>query len=118
MGNGCWHDEHCASDMVPVRGDGAFRDFCITGDVVRITMNSPRTESDDFTATLEDAMAVEERPNMPATTAEWPNWSLALPQPIETLEKNPTAARIARTLDRRASRRKRKTQTRRRIRKS
>jgi 4-alpha-glucanotransferase len=54
-----------------------------------------------LTATLDDAMAVEERPNMPATTAEWPNWSIALPHPIETLEKNPVAARIARALSHR-----------------
>jgi 4-alpha-glucanotransferase len=51
-----------------------------------------------ITATLDDAMAVEERPNMPATSDEWPNWSIALPAPIETLEKNPLAARIARVL--------------------
>jgi 4-alpha-glucanotransferase len=57
-----------------------------------------------LTATLDDALMVEERPNMPATTDEWPNWSLALPQPIESLEKNnPVAARIARTLARRAA---------------
>ena len=51
-----------------------------------------------LTATLDDAMVVEERPNMPATTAEWPNWSIALPEPIESLAKNATAARIARVL--------------------
>src|SRR5215510_14765024 len=33
------------------------------------------------TATLEDPLAVEERPNMPSTTAEWSNWSLALDTP-------------------------------------
>jgi 4-alpha-glucanotransferase len=53
-----------------------------------------------LTATLEDAMAVEERPNMPATTAEWPNWSIGLPQPIESLEKSPVAARIGKALRR------------------
>ena len=26
-----------------------------------------------------DAIGVEERPNMPGTVDEWPNWSLALP---------------------------------------
>jgi 4-alpha-glucanotransferase len=46
-------------------------------------------------------MAVKERPNMPATTTEWPNWCLALPQPIETLAKNPLARRIAAALSRR-----------------
>lgn len=41
------------------------------------------------TATLEDALALEERPNMPATTNElWPNWSIALPAPLENLERN------------------------------
>jgi 4-alpha-glucanotransferase len=58
------------------------------------------------TATLEDAMAVEERPNMPATTVEWPNWSIALPEPIETLEQNALAGRIARALNRKRSRRR------------
>jgi len=53
-----------------------------------------------LTATLDDAMAVEERPNMPATTTEWPNWRLALPRPIETLSKNPLARRIAAALSR------------------
>lgn len=59
-----------------------------------------------ITATLDDAMAVEERPNMPATTTEWPNWSIALPQPLESLEKNTTAARIARILSKGRPRRK------------
>jgi 4-alpha-glucanotransferase len=53
-----------------------------------------------ITATLEDAIAVEERPNMPATTDEWPNWSMALPLPLESLEKNATAVRVARILAR------------------
>jgi 4-alpha-glucanotransferase len=47
------------------------------------------------TATLEDALAVEERPNMPGTTMEWPNWCLALPAPLEALEERPLARAIA-----------------------
>jgi 4-alpha-glucanotransferase len=47
------------------------------------------------TATLEDALAVEERPNMPGTMREWPNWSLALPLPLEALEEEPLARAIA-----------------------
>jgi 4-alpha-glucanotransferase len=46
------------------------------------------------TATLEDALLVEERPNQPGTTDEWPNWSLALPAPIEELESDPRVARL------------------------
>jgi 4-alpha-glucanotransferase len=54
-----------------------------------------------LTATLDDAMAVAERPNMPATTHQWPNWSIPLPEPIETLTSNRLPASIARALRRR-----------------
>ena len=47
-------------------------------------------------ATLEDALAVEEQPNVPgATGGKWPNWSQALPVPIEELEQHPLPRRIA-----------------------
>jgi 4-alpha-glucanotransferase len=37
-------------------------------------------------ATLEDAMRVERRPNMPGTlAAQRPNWSVPLPVPVEDL---------------------------------
>jgi 4-alpha-glucanotransferase len=52
-------------------------------------------------ATLEDLMEVEERPNMPGTTEEWPNWSLALPEPIDDLEKRPLTRSVASLLRRR-----------------
>jgi 4-alpha-glucanotransferase len=52
------------------------------------------------TATLDDAFAVEERPNTPGTTTEWPNWSLALPAPLEVLETHPLAASVAAVLNR------------------
>jgi 4-alpha-glucanotransferase len=51
------------------------------------------------TATLEDALAVRERPNMPGTVDEWPNWSLALPRPLEELTGSPLAASIAAALN-------------------
>ena len=47
------------------------------------------------TATLDDALAVEERPNMPSTIDEWPNWSLGLPGGLEALERAPLAQAIA-----------------------
>jgi 4-alpha-glucanotransferase len=47
------------------------------------------------TATLDDALAVAERPNVPGTSFERPNWSLALPQPLEALESAPLPQRIA-----------------------
>ena len=53
------------------------------------------------TATLDDALAVEERPNMPGTVSEWPNWSIALPVPLEGLVQAPLAHAIARAFARR-----------------
>ncbi|HLF39960.1 MAG TPA: 4-alpha-glucanotransferase, partial [Acidimicrobiia bacterium] len=53
-----------------------------------------------LTATLDDAALVEDRPNIPGTVEERPNWSLALPVTLEELEECPTAAAIARALNR------------------
>jgi len=50
------------------------------------------------TATLDDALAVSERPNMPGTVNEWPNWSLALPVPLEDIERRPLPLSLARRL--------------------
>jgi len=49
-------------------------------------------------ATLEDAQAVVQRPNMPGTIDQWPNWSLALPQELETMMAAELPRRIARAL--------------------
>jgi 4-alpha-glucanotransferase len=68
--------------------------------VARVHEALARAPSRIVTATLDDAMAVEERPNMPATHDEWPNWRLALPAPIETLKTSRLAKRIARALNR------------------
>jgi 4-alpha-glucanotransferase len=68
--------------------------------VARVHEALGRAPSRILTATLDDAMAVEERPNMPATNDEWPNWRLALPEPIETLKTSRLAKRIARALNR------------------
>jgi 4-alpha-glucanotransferase len=51
-------------------------------------------------ATLEDALAVAQRPNMPNTTAEWPNWSRPLPCPIEEIERHPLVQAVATALQR------------------
>ena len=53
-----------------------------------------------LTATLDDAAVVEERPNVPGTVEERPNWSIALPVPLEELEESPTAAAVAQALRR------------------
>jgi 4-alpha-glucanotransferase len=57
-----------------------------------------RAPSMVVTATLDDVLRVEERPNLPGTTTERPNWSLALPTPIEELKDDPVAAEVAKSL--------------------
>jgi 4-alpha-glucanotransferase len=52
-------------------------------------------------ATLDDAVAVPERPNVPGTVREWPNWSLALPQPLEEIETMDLPRQLAAVLARR-----------------
>jgi 4-alpha-glucanotransferase len=59
-----------------------------------------RSRAAVLVANLEDALAVEERPNMPGTIDQWPNWRLALPVPIEDLESAALPAAIARALRR------------------
>ncbi|HEX5398218.1 MAG TPA: 4-alpha-glucanotransferase, partial [Verrucomicrobiae bacterium] len=56
-----------------------------------------RTPCRLITATLEDALAVEERPNMPGTTTQWPNWSIALPKPLEEIQRGGFVGKLFRT---------------------
>lgn len=52
-----------------------------------------------ITAQIDDALAVEERPNMPATMGDkHPNWSIALPKPLEEIEQDPLVRRVASVL--------------------
>jgi 4-alpha-glucanotransferase len=56
-----------------------------------------------LTASLDDALALDERPNMPATVDERPNWRLALPQPLEEFEQLEVPKAIASSLNDRGS---------------
>ncbi len=49
---------------------------------------------------LTDALAVAERPNMPGTIDTWPNWSQALPLPLEKIENHELCRRVAEALAR------------------
>ncbi|MDQ4069698.1 MAG: 4-alpha-glucanotransferase [Actinomycetota bacterium] len=53
-----------------------------------------------LTAGLDDALGVEERPNMPGTTDQWPNWRIALPLSLDELEQDPRPRAVAAALDR------------------
>jgi 4-alpha-glucanotransferase len=54
-----------------------------------------------LTATLDDALGVEERPNMPGTIDEWPNWRIALPVELDKALADPRVEAIAHTLNNR-----------------
>jgi 4-alpha-glucanotransferase len=51
-------------------------------------------------ATLDDAVAAPERPNVPGTVREWPNWSLPLPKTLEEIEELDLPRRLAAVLRR------------------
>ena len=54
-------------------------------------------------ATLEDVLGVEERPNMPGTMDERPNWSIPLPLTLEELQTDQRVVEVAELLNRRRS---------------
>jgi 4-alpha-glucanotransferase len=54
-----------------------------------------RTPSMLLAATLEDAVEAHERPNVPGTIDQRPNWSLPLPVPLEDLAADPRVRRLA-----------------------
>ncbi len=84
------------SSMAGLRDDSSIEDV-IRG-AYRLLAKAP---SRILTAALEDAAAVEERPNMPATMPDQrPNWSIALPNPIEDLMKSELPRKIADVLKR------------------
>ena len=59
-----------------------------------------RARSRIVLAQLEDALGVEERPNVPGTTTEFPNWRLALPLTREEIERSRGARRIGAVMKR------------------
>ena len=61
-----------------------------------------RAPSAIVTATLDDALAVRERPNVPGTiSAQRANWSLTLPVPVEEFADAPLVRKLAEVLGRR-----------------
>ena len=74
--------------------DGASAEEAVEGAYCGLSHAS----SSVLVANLEDALAVEERPNMPGTTIQRPNWSLALPAPLEEIESAALPKNIANAL--------------------
>jgi 4-alpha-glucanotransferase len=87
------------SSMAGLNPDTPIEDV-VTG-AYRLLAKAP---SRILTAALDDAALVEDRPNIPATTPEQhPNWSIALPLPIEDLMETPLPRKIAAVLRRDSS---------------
>jgi 4-alpha-glucanotransferase len=85
-----------------LRALGDLRDDAPAAEAIEATHRAlARAPSRILLATLDDAVAVPERPNVPGTIREWPNWSLALPQTIEEIETMELPRRIADVLVRR-----------------
>jgi 4-alpha-glucanotransferase len=74
--------------------DGARVENVVLGTYRRLA----RAPSRIRTASLEDALRVEERPNVPGTTVERPNWSMALPLTVEDIPNDPIVRAVAATL--------------------
>jgi 4-alpha-glucanotransferase len=56
------------------------------------------------TATLDDALGVDRRPNLPGTMDDQrPNWRIPLPVLLEVIEQDPRVLEVARVLDGRSS---------------
>ena len=85
-----------------LRALGDLRDDAPAAEAIEATHRAlAKAPSRILLATLDDAVAVPERPNVPGTIREWPNWSLALPQTIEEIETMELPRRIADVLVRR-----------------
>jgi 4-alpha-glucanotransferase len=50
-------------------------------------------------ATLDDAVGTPDRPNLPGTIDEWPNWRIPLPLALEELTSLPLAREVAAAMD-------------------
>jgi 4-alpha-glucanotransferase len=68
--------------------------------IVAVHRALARAPSRVLLATLDDALAVGEQPNIPGTTTTWPNWSLALPRTIEEIAEMELLRRVADALRR------------------
>lgn len=66
--------------------------------ILRVHRLLARAPSAAVAATLEDALAVERRPNIPSSGNGRPNWSLALPKALEAIRADPLVREVAASL--------------------
>jgi 4-alpha-glucanotransferase len=89
-------DEQLRQRLLAAVGDAAH------GDVAAVVVAAHRALAESpslwVTASLDDALLVPDRPNMPGTIDEWPNWRQPLPRPIEELPDDPVVNAVAAAL--------------------
>jgi 4-alpha-glucanotransferase len=90
--------EHLRGTLMGLTGLGA--DAAIDDVVVEIHRRLACAPSALVAATLEDALALRHRPNVPGTTDERPNWSAALPAPLAEVLDDRLVDRVADALAR------------------
>jgi 4-alpha-glucanotransferase len=76
-------------------GDAAVEDV-----IVAVHRRLAAAPSALVAATLEDTLALRQRPNLPGTTEERHNWSLTLPVPLADVFTDPLVARVVAALER------------------
>ena len=102
-------DQRAAGVTVPADGDEAMRhalrvaascDDTLPTDelVVAVHRRLAEAPSRIVTATLDDLLGAEHRPNIPGTVDEHPNWRIPLPLPIDDLPGHPLAEAVAAVL--------------------
>ena len=77
---------------------GVVADATVDQVVTQIHERLAEAPSAWIVATLDDALAAPDRPNLPGTTTERPNWALPLPEPIEVIERHPLVRAVATAL--------------------
>lgn len=98
-------DQRAAGVTVPADGDGHLRhqlrvaascdDAAPVDDVVVAVHRTLGTAPAMLaTATLDDLLGAEHRPNVPGTVDEHPNWRIPLPRPIDDLATHPLAEQV------------------------
>jgi 4-alpha-glucanotransferase len=80
---------------------GAKSDAKVNDVVIATHAALARAPSVLVTATLDDALAVEQRPNMPGTIDEYPSWCVPLPSTVEQIMREKMPRAIARVLGKR-----------------
>ena len=98
-------DQRAAGVRIPPDGDDGFRHRLgldrgrpVADVVVDLHRELGASPCRIATATLDDLLGAEHRPNLPGTVDEHPNWRIPLPVPLDDLDDHPLADAVATAL--------------------